>query len=770
MVTLFAAALLVALGLGSVDSTAMVAIDGKVLDTTRAPIAAAAVTATTPGGRASSAWTDAAGTFTLVLEPGPYTIRIAAPGFTEASEPLTVAEDGAARREFVLRVAGFQESVTVSATADYTVDAIRSATRTLTPLRDVPQSVTVATRELMGDQLMTSIGDVVRYLPGVGTHQGENNRDQVIIRGNSSSADFFLDGVRDDVQYYRDLYNLERVEALKGPNAMVFGRGGGGGVINRVTKQAIFRPVHEVTLQGGEYGRKRAAVDLDQPLSETLALRLNGMYESSDSFRQGVDLARAGLNPTLTFAPGPRTTITASYEYLRDRRVADRGIPSVQGRPAPVDVSTYFGDPELSHVRADVHLGSALVEHRAGRFTVRNRTLVGDYDRFYQNFVPGAVSADLTRVALSAYNNATRRTNVFNQTDLTYGAATGPVRHTLLAGFEVGRQVTDNLRNTGFFGGSATSIAVPYAAPNVHADVAFRPGATDADNHLRARVGAAYVQDQVEVSRGLQVVAGLRADRFGLDYRNNRTGDALERADVLVSPRLGVVVKPRTPLSLYASYGVSYLPSAGDQFASLTAVTRELEPEKFSNYELGVKWDLRPDLALTAAAFRLERTNTRSVDPVDPTRIVQTGSQRTNGGEIGLSGRITQAWRIAGGYSYQDAFVTSATAAARAGAKVAQVPRHSFSLWNSVQVLPRLGLGLGLLHRSDVFAAIDDTVVLSGYLRLDAAAFLTLRRGLRLQANVENLLDTRYYANADNNTNISPGFRRAVRVGLAAAF
>jgi catecholate siderophore receptor len=168
--------------------------------------------------------------------------------------------------------------------------------------------------------------------------------------------------------------------------------------------------------------------------------------------------------------------------------------------------------------------------------------------------------------------------------------------------------------------------------------------------------------------------------------------------------------------------------------------------------------------------YRLDRTHTRSTDPSDPTRIVQTGSQRTSGYELGLSGRVTSAWRVAGGYSYQDAFVTSATTAARAGAQVGQVPHHTLSLWNHYQVIPRLGLGLGVLHRTDMFAAIDDTVVLPGCTRVDAAAYVALTRTIRLQANVENVLDARYYVNADNNTNISPGFRRAVRMGLTAAF
>ena len=204
---------------------------------------------------------------------------------------------------------------------------------------------------------MMSIADVVRYVPGITAHQGENNRDQVIIRGNSSSADFFLNGVRDDVQYYRDLYNLDRVEALKGPNAMIFGRGGGGGVINRVTKEARLPAASRGHAAGRPFGNKRFTADLGQPLNDKVAFRLNGMYENSDSFRHYVDLERYGINPTLTIAPSTRHEDHLRLRVLHDTRVADRGIPSFQGRPADVDVSTFYGNPDESHVDAGVNLG-----------------------------------------------------------------------------------------------------------------------------------------------------------------------------------------------------------------------------------------------------------------------------------------------------------------------------------------------------------------------------------------------------------------------------
>jgi catecholate siderophore receptor len=499
-------------------------------------------------------------------------------------------------------------------------------------------------------------------------------------------------------------------------------------------------------------------------------LRFNGLYENSESFRDYGSLKRFGMNPTMALAPTERTKVTLGYEHFRDDRVADRGIPSFHGLPADVPISTFFGNPKESHVGARVNLGSAAIEHQAGRLNIHNRTMIGDYDRGYQNFVPGAVTPDETQVALSAYNNATRRRNLINQTDVTYSLTTGSIRHTLLAGAEEALQLTDNFRNTGYFNNTATSIPVPYSDPTIGTLVTFRQSATDADNHLKTNVAAAYVQDQIQLSRYVQAIAGFRFDRFDLQYHDNRSGNNLRRIDNMASPRAGVVFKPMTALSIYGSYSVSHLPSSGDQFSSLTAITQQVKPEQFTNYEAGVKWEVNRTLSLTAALFGLDRTNTRSVDPNDPTRIVQTGSQRTNGFEAGWNGAITRAWTIAGGYAFTDAFVTSATTAAAAGAQVAQTPHHTFSLWNNYRILPRLGAGFGILYRADMFAAVDNTVTLPSYSRADAAVYFSLTEKVRLQANVENVLDTKYYINADSNTNISPGFPRAIRIGLTFAF
>ena len=744
---------------------------GRVLDQNGAAIPGAKVIAEANGISGSvTAVTDQNGEFSLTLEPGEYVVRVAGNGFSDASQTIRLNQGSNPFLEVILQVAGATSSVTVVDVGPYQTDAIGSATKTLTPLRDIPQSITVVTNEQIKDQMFMSISDVVRYMPGITAHQGENNRDDVVIRGNRSSADFFLNGVRDDVQYYRDLYNLDRVETMKGPNAMIFGRGGGGGVINRVTKEASFGPLREISLQGGSFSNKRVSGDFNQPLSDKFAFRANGLFEDSGSFRDFVNLKRYGINPTLTILPTSQTRITVGYEYFHDGRTADRGITSFQGRPADVPIETFYGNPDDSRVRADVNILSGTFDQQIGKLQLHNRTLFGDYDRFYQNYVPGAVNATKTLTTLTAYNNATRRRNLFNQTDLSYITSTGRIKHTLVGGVELGRQRTNNLRNTGFFNNTATSVQVPYDNPTISIPVTFRQNATDADNRLRLNLAATYFQDQIEISRYVQVIAGVRYDYFDLKYHNNRNGDDLRRVDNLVSPRLGVVLKPITALSLYGNYSVSYLPSAGDQFASLTSITQQVKPEKFTNYEFGMKWDLRRFLSLTSAVYRLNRTNTRSTDPNNPANIIQTGSQRSNGLEIGVNGSITRDWEVAGGYAYQDAFITSATTAAVAGKQVGQVPHHTLSLWNKYQIIPKLGAGLGIIYRSDMFAAVDNTVTLPGYTRVDAAVFYSFNEHWRLQANLENLFNRKYYANADSNTNISPGSPLGARVGLTARF
>lgn len=684
----------------------------------------------------------------------------------------------ATAQEFLPEVQVVEEG---DAYTSYQVKRSVAGTRTDTPLIDVPQSISVITRKAIEDLNMQNLGDAVRYVPGVGTAQGEGNRETLVFRGNSTTSDFYLDGMRDDVQYYRDLYNIQQVEVLKGPNGMMFGRGGAGGVINRVSKEANWDTLREVTLQAGSYNNKRVAVDLNQAINETAAFRINGMFEDSESYRDGVFLKRYGINPTLTLRPSRDTKVVLGAEYFRDERIADRGVSSYRGRPLDTDPSTFFGDPEQSPTDTTVKAFTAAVEHKfTDNLTLRNRTRYADYDKFYQNVFPGAVGADGTTVSIGAYNNATHRENLFNKTDLIYTANTGSIKHTFLAGLELGRQESDNFRNTGYFGAAdstARNVIVPVANPRTTSPVFFRQSETDADNTGTAKVGAVYLQDQIEFSPQWQVILGARYDKFDVDFRNNRTGAEFNTSDDLVSPRAGLIYKPVDSLSLYTSYSLSHVPRAGEQLASLNVNNESLDPEKFVNKEIGAKWDVRPNLFLSAAVYALTRTNVAVANPVDPTISTLIDGQRTKGFELSVSGNITKAWSIFGGYAYQDGEITSdQSETVRDGARLANLPKNSFSLWNRYDYSPQWGFGLGVIKQTSYLAGVENTaapernVTVPGFTRVDGAVYYKVNNSVRVQLNVENLLDKEYYQFAHSNNNITPGSPRAARISMVASF
>ncbi len=655
--------------------------------------------------------------------------------------------------------------------APYAPRHSRSGTKSPALPRDVPQSITVVSRELMRDQGMQGVADVVRYMPGISIGQGEGNRDQVTIRGNSSTADFFVDGVRDDFQYFRDVYNLESVEALKGSNAMIFGRGGGGGVLNRVTKAPDWNAHRDVTLEGGSFNKRRATIDLRQSFSTIAAARLNSVYENSGSFRDGVSLSRSGLNPTLSLASTSRKTrVDAGYEYFRDHRTADRGIPSFHGSPVDVASSVFFGNAHDSYSNAIVNSASATVSHDAGRVQLRNHSRFASYDKVYQNVFPGAVDTS-SQVSISAYRFAVDRSNAFNQTDVNWSLRTGSVRHDALFGAEFGRQGTESFRETGYFGSAGTtSVRVPLSNPLSTAAIAFKQSSTDADHETVALTQSVYMQDLLSLTEKVKLIGGARYERFDVRYRDGRTATRLNRSDRMFSPRGGLLVKPVTDMSLYASYSVSFLPGSGDQFSSLTETTRALRPERFANSEAGFRWDVLDRLAITGALYRLDRTNTRSVDPLDPKRVVQTGAQRSTGVELSASGTVIDGWQIAGGVSRQVAKIVNATSASPAGARVPLVPRTSASVWNRVALSRAFNVAVGAVHQGKSFAAIDNAVTLPSFNRIDAAIFAGPVAGLRAQLNVENLFDTKSFPTAHSNNNISPGSPRAFRLSVGAEF
>ncbi|KQP92374.1 TonB-dependent receptor [Methylobacterium sp. Leaf113] len=670
-------------------------------------------------------------------------------------------------------------------TVSYLTTRMRTATKTDTPLLDTPQSVTVVTQQQIRDQGIQSIADAIRYVPGVVAHQGEGNRDDVVIRGQRSNADFFVNGIRDDAQYFRDLYNVQRIEVLKGPNAMIFGRGGGGGVINRVLKEADGVPLREVVALGGAYGTKRVAVDLGDRVgeSDSVFFRLNAMFEDSGTYRDFVDLRRYGINPTLTVLLGPATTLKLSYEYFHDDRTADRGIPSQFGRPYRYrqNIATFFGNPDLSYARVDAHIATATLDHAfESGVTMQSKLRFADYAKFYQNVYPnigraGAVNAAGTALTLAAYNTDSPRTNSFSQTDFTYRFETGLLKHTLLGGFELGYQEGLTFRQDGFFATTGTqALVVNPLSPVSRVPVTFRNIASGADTRYDLGLAAIYAQDQIEIGPHLQLIGGLRYDHFDFAATDRRSTVTNARVDDLLSPRLGLVLKPVDTLAFYASYSISYLPSSGDQFNALTPGLAIAKPERFENTEVGVKVDVAPTLQLTGALYNLDRINQRLADPNNAGFFITSGQTSTQGAEIGANGFVTEWWQIAGGYAFTDARIVKGFniggTSVRAGNQVGLVPFNAFTLWNKFDVTRDFGIGIGFVHQTHSFAASDDTVRLPGYTRFDLGLFYQVTDGVRAQLNIENLFDRGYIATADGNNNISPGAPRLIRAQVVARF
>ena len=667
--------------------------------------------------------------------------------------------------------------------ADGPVDGYRAtrsgtATRTDTPLLEVPASVTVVPAQLIKDAGMQSLGDVFRYVPGVLMHQGEGNRDQIVLRGNSTTADFYVDGVRDDAQVFRDLYNLERVEILKGPAGMIFGRGGAGGVVNRVTRKPVFGPVGEANVTIGNYNQFRGALDYGNKVNDRVAWRLNAMYENSESFRDGFNLERYALNPTVTVALAPQTAVTLGYEHLSDYRTADRGFPSFNGAPFNADPSRFFGNADQSHARSVVDGAYAILDHDfGGGMQLKNTFRAARYDKYYQNVYPGSAVNAAGNLTLSAYNNANKRTNFFNQSDLTTKVSAGGMEHTVLAGVELGHQNSDNKRNTGFFAPTGTAIGAVVRADNPFAvATAFRPNGTDANNDVKADIAAVYVQDQIAFSREWKMIAGLRYDHFKVDFDDRRTTTPavdLSRTDNAFSPRVGLIWTPTAASAYYVSYSYAVLPS-GEQLA-LATNTADLEPEKAKNYEVGARWDLLPGLTLATALFRLDREDVRVNDPLRPGFFVKTGKQRTEGFEIGLQGEVTRTWQVYGGYAYLDGRVTNPVASGGAvipaGNKIGLVPENTLSLWNKFDIAAGWSAGLGLIYQDESFTSFNNTVKLPSFTRVDGGVFHTFAGGkTRLALNIENMFDKKYFPTVDGDNNISPGAPRSARLTLSTAF
>lgn len=668
--------------------------------------------------------------------------------------------------------AGIETVVVSGERMGYATPSTSSAMRTDTALIDVPQTVQVVSREQLEDQAQHSLGEALRYVPGTTVGQGEGNRDQVTIRGQNTTADFFLDGVRDDVQYFRSLYNVETVEVLKGPSALAFGRGGGGGVINRVMKtpdSGRFFAAADASVSS--FGAWETAVDLNAPVAADSAVRVNAFRERLQNHRDVFAGDRYGLNPQLSIELDERWRLGISYEQVHDDRVTDRGVPSLAclqpctPGPLPGYRDTFFGVPGVNRMGLDAHIGKVRLDGElAPGLRWNSSVLYGRYDKYYTNvYASGAATSLSGTVPLAAYTDKTDRENLIAQTNLVWDFRLGGVDHKFLFGLEAGQQDTASQRRDGVLSVRSLNLA------NISYPSVTFPAATR-DTVSAVRFRSAFVQDQVSLGQHLELVLGVRFDRFalaGTDLMPN-PDRAFGRVDEQSSPRFGLVYKPRENLSFYASRSQSFLPRSGDQFLSLSVVQQNLAPEKFTNHEVGAKWNPAPDLAATLALFQLDRTNATTPDPANPTTTINIGATRTRGVELGLAGRLTDRWQVSGGYAFQQARLRGNGAVV-----LAQVPEQQFSLWNRYDFNDGFGVGMGLVYQSSQYAAIRTSASvtrLPSFARVDVAVFRQLTERVRLQANIENLLNRTYFADAHNNNNLSTGAPLNGRLTLHMAF
>jgi catecholate siderophore receptor len=651
-----------------------------------------------------------------------------------------------------VRAAGAADAVHGSASGAAKLDV---------PLRDVPQAVQVVDKALIREQGVLEMKDVLRNVSGVAPSQGEGRRDQFYIRGFDATRDTLVDGMRDDSLYFRDLGNVERIEVLKGPAAVLYGRGSAGGAINRVTKKPVAQPLREVALTLGHDQLRRLDVDLGGALAANASFRLTGAAESGDSYRDVVHSRRGVLAPSLAWSAGGATSFLLQAEFLHQERTPDRGIPSLDGRPAPVPVGNFYGE-KYDYATTDGRNARFSVEHAAtDKLTLRN------------NFQYSSLKLDAVNtrtLGLTAGNTQVRRqityfpqdqTNYLNQTEAVYVLDGGAVQHTLLAGVELGSQEASRLVR------AAATTAVSLQAPQqVMAAPTLATLPMTIDSGYRGRTAALYLQDLLSFGDHWKALAGIRYDRFQQTNDDHRGSLTQRRTDRDWSPRLGLVYQPNAAHALYGNVSRSFLPVGNDLFYSGKDMA-QIKPLESLQREVGAKSEwLGGRLASTLALYQITQRNGVTRDPGDPTgvRQVQTGEQQSRGFEADVSGTLLPGWQAHGSLTLNHARITQSNNFP-VGNRPANIPKQAASLWTSYQLGQGFTVGGGAFYAGQRFATEDNTVTLPAYVRLDAM-FGYQGRNWQAGVNLTNLANRTYYESANNNVQIQPGAPRGVTVFL----
>jgi catecholate siderophore receptor len=644
----------------------------------------------------------------------------------------------------------------------YVAPTASSGTKTEAPLRDVPQTINVVPTEVIRDQHATSLQDIMKNVPGVGQSHGDGQRDQVAIRGFSAISDQFVDGFRDDALYFWDLSNIERVEIIKGPAAVLYGRGSSGGLINRVTKKPNI-DLNEFSLSFGSNAGKRGEADVAR-VGEWASWRLTAAIEDADSYRDQQFLERKAFSPSIKFKLSDADYLLVQVDYLNDKRVTDFGVPAYQGKPVNVPASAYYGAAnaaEADYSQAEVKSVTIDYTHRfSSTLSLRNGMRYYDYDLDRNNTLPsGPVNEVARTVQLNRTHLDREESGWFNQTELMQNLELAGMAHEVLYGIEFGKQDKDQLvrqRNNV----AIVSLFNP-VLPVLPLDISTAP-TTDSTGIMKT--SAAYVQDMLVLSSDWKALLGVRYDSYQQKTQQRLIGQPnLDRTDKVWSPRVGLVWQPGVTQSYYASWSQSFQPS-GESFA-ITAANADISPEKSVNQEVGAKFDFRDGkLSVTAALFRLQRDNIKSTDPAT-NLLIPIGVQRTDGLELTTSGEMGSGWRWLAGYAWLDAAIIKSIARDGGqpvlGKRATITPRNSANFWLTKVVTPNFDVGGGGNYVGSRFANPGNTVMLPMYVTVDAMASYRIG-GAELQLNLRNLLDRGYIvAGHGSNANLNlPGAPR----------
>jgi catecholate siderophore receptor len=659
--------------------------------------------------------------------------------------------------------------------------------------QDTPQSVNVVPQKLLTDQGVTRLEDALRNVPGITLNAGEGaaRGDTVNIRGFSAFNDFFLDGIRDAAVYDRDTFDTQTLEVLKGPSATLFGRGSTGGAINQVTKAPTLEAARQIVGEIGSNDEYRGALDIDQPLSSSSALRINAMGESSSlAGRAFVENRRWGFAPALAFGIGAPTTVTLTYLHLQEDNRPDTGVPFVNGAPAPVPRGADFGLLSDRN-KSNVDIGTFLLQHDFNdTVSLQNTFRAAAYSFSYISNAPnfGSVAAGgqgaptlatpLANILVGRDSPASagQQTNITDQLDVTLRFATGPVTHVLVVGTELAKQTNDLERYVNPFNSNNNWIPeTPLLDPNPNMVRPFEPISsaqdTDADSE------AIYLTDTMKLGDHLDFIAGVRLDRFAAAYHQvSLTSGAvldLNHTDVVGSPRVSLVYKPAANTSLYASYGTSFDPSA--EALSLTTKTANLGPVKATTYEVGGKSTvLGGGLLVTGALFHTEVDNAQTNDPANPTVTVLNGNLRVQGFELGASGHIGPNLEITAGYTYLDGKTLASGQANTVGKEIFDLAHNAANVWAEYHITPKWQVGFGGNYLDRRFADPANTARVPAYTVLNAMTSYKLTPNLSLQLNAINLTnklyyDAVYFTSASENHAL-PGAGRTVKLTVRAKF